>query len=252
MADRPISDVRLDFYVYVHRRATDGKVFYIGKGCGGRAFKPRNRNPHWHCVAKKHGFQAEIVRGGLSEADALKLEVELISSFGLGNLCNFTIGGSGTAGFRHSAEAKAAIGAGHRGKTRSPEARARMSAAQTGRHVSDEVRAAIRAKLKGRPLDAETCRKMSAARTGLHHTEGARKKMRQGWTEQRRAAMGEAGRRAHSKPVECVETGVMFASLRDAAAWAQGEPGKGGHAKISECCRGKRKSAYGHHWRYAA
>jgi hypothetical protein len=84
------------FYIYKHKRITDGTVFYIGKGKGNRAHSSKNRNTHWkRIVAKDGGFDSEIVKDGLSEDEAFNLEVKLISEVGLDNLCNMTEGGSG-------------------------------------------------------------------------------------------------------------------------------------------------------------
>lgn len=48
-----------------------------------------------------------------------------------------------------------------------------------------------------------------------------------------------------SKPVKCIETGVVYPSTNEIQrqlGFSQGN--------ISECCRGKRKSAYGFRWKY--
>lgn len=46
-------------------------------------------------------------------------------------------------------------------------------------------------------------------------------------------------------PVECVETGKIYRSTRD--AWRDTDAG---YSHISECASGKRKTAGGYHWRY--
>src|SRR5574340_1057673 len=53
--------MRGQFYTYVHLRKTDGKVFYVGKGQGSRAFFMHNRNAHWGRVVAKHGIEVVIV-----------------------------------------------------------------------------------------------------------------------------------------------------------------------------------------------
>lgn len=48
-----------------------------------------------------------------------------------------------------------------------------------------------------------------------------------------------------SKPVRCIETGVVYPSVKEVErqlGFANGY--------ISNCCRGKYKSAYGYHWEY--
>lgn len=49
------------YYVYLHRRATDGSVFYVGKGKGRRGWDlKREYNKHWIRAAIKHGITVEI------------------------------------------------------------------------------------------------------------------------------------------------------------------------------------------------
>lgn len=100
-----------NFYVYLHTRASDGVVFYVGKGRGSRYKSKAGRNTYWQRVARKHGFNAEILFDGLSEPEALIAEVDTIKElryFGF-QLCNFVDGGGGTSGWRHSEAIKAKI-----------------------------------------------------------------------------------------------------------------------------------------------
>lgn len=84
------------FYVYVHKRKTDGSVFYVGKGTGERASDNSPRNIWWSRIVKKsNGYEFEIVYNNLTEQEAFKKEQELILEIGLDNLCNITKGGSG-------------------------------------------------------------------------------------------------------------------------------------------------------------
>lgn len=50
----------MDFYVYRHIRRDTGEVFYIGKGFKNRAYSFLNRNPYWHNIVNKCGFDVEI------------------------------------------------------------------------------------------------------------------------------------------------------------------------------------------------
>lgn len=87
-----------DFLVYLHRRKTDGKVFYVGKGDTKRANRTTTRSDYWNRVVAKYGFYVEIYSDGLQEWYAFELEKELISYYGRENLCNMTDGGEGTSG----------------------------------------------------------------------------------------------------------------------------------------------------------
>jgi hypothetical protein len=128
-----------DFYVYVHRKATTGEVFYVGKGRGDRCFKltGKNRSKLWHKVAKKHGCIVEIVQDGLQEWAALEMEVGLIAMYGrmnegAGALCNLSDGGdSGFAGGTHGDEARAKISQRHKGVKKTLEHRQKLKSPKT-------------------------------------------------------------------------------------------------------------------------
>lgn len=48
-----------------------------------------------------------------------------------------------------------------------------------------------------------------------------------------------------SKPVRCIETGVIYPSVMEVQRQLRFSQGH-----ISQCCRGERKTAYGFHWEY--
>ena len=98
-----------NFYVYIHRRKTDNKVFYVGKGNDRRGWQRAGRNKLWHTIANKHGVICEIVKDNLDENLSFDLEKELISFYGrldlrTGCLANFTDGGEGRSGSVFSEE----------------------------------------------------------------------------------------------------------------------------------------------------
>ena len=84
-----------DFYVYIHRRATDGTAFYVGKGNGRRAWDVRSRNKQWMHIAKKHGVCVSLLSQGMTEVCAYTLERIAIRYIGISNLANQTFGGEG-------------------------------------------------------------------------------------------------------------------------------------------------------------
>jgi len=89
-----------DFYVYLHRKATDGTVFYVGKGMGDRYRCTSRTNKHWQNIAMKHGVLVEILMDGLQEWYAYELENTIISYYGRedekkGCLANHDNGGFG-------------------------------------------------------------------------------------------------------------------------------------------------------------
>lgn len=90
-----------DYYVYVHRRLTDNKIFYVGKGKNKRAFEKSYRNSKWTNIANAHGFKVEFAVSHMDELDALKLEQDMIAWFGKENLANVTDGGEGFTGYSY-------------------------------------------------------------------------------------------------------------------------------------------------------
>ncbi len=90
------------------------------------------------------------------------------------------------AGEKRDPEIVKKIATANRGKRRTPEQCARMSAALTGRVsprkgaiLSAETREKIRVALAGRPIPAETRAKMSASRMGHAVSEATRQKLRE-------------------------------------------------------------------------
>jgi len=147
---------RNDFYVYVHTRATDGSIFYVGKGKGKRAWSKYSRNKHWKHIVAKHGYNVVIVQRDLTEGQSLELEVMLIADIGKENLCNLTDGGEGVSGLVHSEE--------HRRKN--SEAKKGRPAHNKGKKISEELKAHLREINIGRKRSDETRKKMSEAQKG--------------------------------------------------------------------------------------
>ncbi len=115
------------FYVYLHRRATDGRVFYVGKGKGNRAARTDSRNAHWRSIASKHGFTIEYVVRDVQEWYAIEVECEQIAYYGRENLCNMTDGGEGAAGLFVSDATKAKKSEIQRGRRHSAEMREKIA-----------------------------------------------------------------------------------------------------------------------------
>lgn len=178
------------FYVYVHRRASDNSIFYIGKGKDRRAWDKSSRNPHWKRIASKHGLIVEVIKDGLTECCALTLEKIAISKFGIDNLANFTFGGGGTSGFTHSDETKKKISDAGKGRPFHPNSaiglrarrgcefsndhKAKLSAARSGRKFgprSDETKDKISKSHIGIRPSIETLSKMSASKIGKRKRE---------------------------------------------------------------------------------
>lgn len=162
------------FYTYIHRRADDKKVFYIGKGKGDRCKSERNRNAHWHRIVSKHGLLVEIVARWESEDDAFAHEKLLIASHrkeGV-ELCNYTDGGDGPSGYKHTDETRSKLSSMQIGKIISPEHRLKLSIAGKGRIVSSDAREKISQAQKGRKHSAERNKRNSESRIGKPLKDG--------------------------------------------------------------------------------
>lgn len=242
MAD-PIIDMtgpalrRAGFYVYVHRRATTGAVFYVGKGTDRRAWEAFNRNQHWRRIVQKHGYTVELVLRGAQEWYACEYERELIAYYGRDQLCNKTDGGEGVSGYKSTPERNEKIRRAATGRKHTPESRMKMSAAQRGHPGPTlEVRRRYSEEYKGRTLSPETRRKMADARRGRKHTEEAKRNMRAAFT-------------AHATPVRCIETGRIFDRIRAAEDWLRSRGIKiSTRCTISNCIAGRNITAHGYRW----
>jgi hypothetical protein len=96
--------VQRGYYVYVHKEAATGAVFYVGKGHGNRAWARTGRNHLWAKHVDKLGehWEIEIVADDLSEIEAFELEAELVEQTGGpaacgGSLKNWVPGGEDPA-----------------------------------------------------------------------------------------------------------------------------------------------------------
>jgi hypothetical protein len=81
----------------------------------------------------------------------------------------------------------------------------------------------------GKPCPEERRRKISEAHKGLRHTPESIAKMRE----------------VHSKRVLCVETGITYPSVLEAASDVGAFP-----QNISAVCCGKQKTCSGYRWTY--
>jgi hypothetical protein len=185
------------YYVYQLISSND-EIFYIGKGSGNRMYQhvsiamgksiSRTKNLKLYNKIKKiidsGGFiKCEIIFKSENENDCFNEEIRLIEKIGLINLCNLTIGGEGTSGYKLSEETKLKMSLakkdkkreniskihkenllknpqifkiGHdgywNGKTLSEETKLKMSLAKKGRKFSKEHKEKISQSLKGREL----------------------------------------------------------------------------------------------------
>jgi hypothetical protein len=167
-------------YVYVHRRASDGSVFYVGKGKGRRAWCARSRSRYWQFVAAKHGFEPTVLRREMPEHCALSLERAVIAAIGRDKLTNATDGGGGITGWRHSDEAKRKISAASNGREFTQKMRDTLAAYNADKVLTPEHIEKMRAAKLGKkygPMPAERRAKIAASHIGIRPSDEARRKM---------------------------------------------------------------------------
>ena len=253
----------MNFFVYIHKRATDEKIFYVGKGCRYRHKSKWARSDHWHNIVNKYGYTIEIVKNGLSEQEAFELEIELIEKYKHHGLCNRTTGGEGASGTIVSDETKAKlkvqrwtqewrINLSEKAKERFSDDNFRKAHAERIKKqmqdpvIQKKISDALKEKFKS-PLERELLRQRTKK---FFENPKARERARQKAlarfdTPEKRAAHVQA------KAVLCVETGIVFGTGTLAAEWvcSQGKY-EGDHSSIAKVCRGIKPQAYGYTWRY--
>lgn len=89
--------------VYVHKRVSDGLVFYVGIATNMKRPYQKGRGNFWNMYTKKYEYEVEILHTNLTWEIACKFEQELIKKYGRrdkneGHLVNMTDGGEGTLG----------------------------------------------------------------------------------------------------------------------------------------------------------
>jgi hypothetical protein len=82
-AERELEQRGRRYYVYAHRDA-GGKIFYVGKGTGDRAWST-DRHGLWHRYVRERSggrYTVEILKGDLTECEAESLEGRIIAEHG--------------------------------------------------------------------------------------------------------------------------------------------------------------------------
>lgn len=122
------------YYVYEHLRADTGEVFYVGKGCKGRAGTRSGRSEWWKRIDAKYGRVVRYLITDIDEELAHLIECERIAHLReIGApICNITNGGDGVRMPFQKPEWNAKRSAALKGRVFEPEHLAKISASLTG------------------------------------------------------------------------------------------------------------------------
>jgi hypothetical protein len=207
-------------YVYVHKRLDTGQLFYVGKGSGNRATSKKDRNPHWQNIVAKAGYESIIIASGLSHKQALNAEKLAIAAlkkfYPLVNLTEGGDGGNGLKGSKHplfgkqrSAQTKAKISASLQGVSAGGKAKKGIALSATHKQ-------AISNGLKGKPKSAEHVASVSAANRATTKNKQPRKPLSDATRE--KISLAQIGKTKVMKPRAIYVTPLgNFGTLREAA-----------------------------------
>lgn len=201
-----------NYKVYYHELKSDGRKYF---GITSQKIQHRWRGDgsgyktsvHFYRAIQKYGwdnFFHFVIADGLSRDEAEKMEKEMIAKYDTTNA---------DKGFNIAEGGKSNSGFHH-----SQEARAKISATMKGKPANN----------KGKPRSKDAIEKARMSNIG----------------KKRSAAFCKLTSEKAKKPVRCIETGQIYASMTDAAE------AFGNNSHIGDACNGKRKKAAGYHWEY--
>lgn len=241
------------YCVYIHRRESDGKVFYVGKGDKKRANAKTKRNEYWDRVYKKHGRVVHVPVSNIEEVCAFSLEVAAIKFYGRENLTNATDGGEGRSGHVPSDIQRAKCSASNKGKIPSKSAvflAARKNSKPVGTTCGLRFKSAAdaaRVLFPKNQRSAKACISASCNGRRVSNAFGYDFRFIVG------GKLQETNFTPKPRGKKVVRSdGVVFKSAQTAIndLMQNGWP-KAQNGNIIQCCKGRVKSAYGYGWEYA-
>lgn len=111
MKEQRKGTIKTNKVVYLHKRLSDGEVFYVGIGSKKRPYSKNSRNKHWRNYTTKHEYEVSILFEKLTWKEACIREKSLILDYGrrdlgLGTLVNMTDGGDGQCNLAQESRSK--------------------------------------------------------------------------------------------------------------------------------------------------
>lgn len=260
-------DTNKIYYVYFHKRKTNGEIFYIGKGKLNRCFVKYGRSLYWNNIVNKDGYIVEIFKDNLSEQESLKKEIELINIYK--PICNFTNGGDGSIGFIINNETKEKFRLAKLGKKQSPSHAAKSRIARLGKKNSIEsTEKTISLKRKkiinsnGEIFNSasDAARKISL-KMNIKCSQGNISMCANGlrnnaynltWSYDLSKIPMFKKTEYKTKKILLIEKNIIFESVQDAKKYIISILGRANNQVISFAARNNcvNKKAYGYTWRY--
>lgn len=236
------------YCIYCHTNKINGKK-YVGMTSQSLENRWRKGKGYKHCEAIEQAFieygwdnfDHEVLAEGLLYEEACEAEKRFIKELGCRFPEGYNIDGGGRKNRDIATRTKDKIRQYHLGKTNSPAARAKISAANKGKIVSEKTRELLSKKLTGKVRTDEQRANMSAAKKKL-------------LSENKQVYEGQAERlRGYAKklrrPVLQFTKDGKFVTKHDSVSEAA-ESVNGKVPNIVKCCSGVKKSMYGYVWKY--
>lgn len=219
-------------YVYFDPRKSPPEPIYVGKGYGYR-YKAHLTQTHNSLFERKlNKIKNEnlepIIEFAIKDITpdvAAEKEVELIKKYGkiidkTGTLCNYTNGGDGTWGYKHSSETLKLFSEQRKGKKQT-EAQYK---ANCSRKHSEEAKEKISKANKGQfrltPEQAQKLREFNLGKKASEETKALLSKQRKGKKQteaQYWANCHSPSRERFKKKVKCLNNNVVYESIAAAA-----------------------------------
>lgn len=229
------------YTIYMH--ITPSGKRYVGQTCQDLRRRWRNgngyvRNTYFYRAIEKYGWdniRHEVIQTGLTLTEANKIEEELIAKYNTSDpLYGYNISGGADGKNRVSERTRKLLSERKKGTfvgkdnpnygRKHTEAERRLMSEKTkGKFIGEK------SPLWGKHPSPETRLKMSIARKNSPKVQEKILELN----------------RSKAKRVLCVETGVLYYSVREAGRQTGFSQGN-----ISSVCRGVYEQAYGFHWKY--
>lgn len=268
------------YYIYLHKNKINGKV-YIGQTKQKPEYRWNNgegyvESPYFYSAIKKYGwdnFEHIILETELTQDEANKKEIEYIKLYQATNI-NFGYNCQSGGNNREVNEIIREKNSQHAKQLwQNPEHREHMSQIMKEKWKDPDYRKKQEEYRAQHPhvISDDGKKRISEARKayivehgtptqGIGHTRETKEKLSQSKLGEKNPMYGRKHtkeeiqnlREKSSKPIQCIETGQIFNSRKEAAAWCGLKSATG----ISDCLCGRKKSSGKHpetgeklHWK---